>query len=70
MIHLLWIIPGYIAAGFLLAMIAKANPDDAPWVILSWPLVFALYVLAGIIEGIRRVYIEMEERNHDDRKKR
>lgn len=67
MINLIWIIPGYIAAGFLLATIAKASPDDAPWIVLFWPLFIALCVLAGIIEGIRRVYIKMEGKNHDNR---
>jgi hypothetical protein len=67
MIHLIWIIPGYIAAGFLLAIIAKSEPDDAPWIILCWPLFIALCVLAGIIEGIRRVYIKMEDKHYDNR---
>lgn len=67
MIHLIWIVPGYIAAGFLLATIAKSEPDDAPWIILFWPLFIALCVLAGIIEGIRRVYIKMEDKHYDNR---
>lgn len=67
MINLIWIIPGYIAAGFLLATIAKASPDDAPWIVLFWPLFITLCVIAGVIEGIRRVYIKMEDKHHDNR---
>lgn len=68
MINLIWIIPAYISAGFLLAMIAKASPDDAPWIVLFWPLFICLCVIAGIIEGIRRVYIKMEN-DHENKKR-
>lgn len=68
MIHLIWIIPGYIAAGFLLAMVAQASSDDAPLIVLYWPLFACLFVLAGIIEGIRRVYIKMEN-DHENKKR-
>lgn len=63
MIHLIWIIPGYIAAGFLLATIAKSELEDVPWIILFWPLFIALCVLAGIIE----VYTKMEDKHNDNR---
>lgn len=57
MIHLIWIIPAYIAAGFLLAVITKAEPDDAAWIVLLWPLFIAFCILAGFHEGIRRVFL-------------
>lgn len=67
MIHLIWIIPAYIAAGFLLATITKADPSDAAWIVLFWPVFIAFCALAGLHEGIRRIMIKVEERNHDNR---
>lgn len=69
MINLIWIIPGYIAAGFLLAIIARADTDDAPWIILFWPLFVALCIIAGVIEGIRAVYKMVEDMRNGNTQK-
>ena len=71
MIHLLWIIPAYLLAGISIARFcmrfAGSSAESAAAVALAWPLFVPFCIVCGFHEGIRRVLVKMEERNHDNR---